>query len=45
VRELVELHGGTVRAESAGEGQGATFTIALPTSGESETHRQGPVGP
>jgi two-component system, chemotaxis family, CheB/CheR fusion protein len=33
VRELVELHGGTVRAESAGEGQGATFTIALPHSG------------
>jgi two-component system CheB/CheR fusion protein len=30
VRELVELHGGTVRAESPGEGQGATFTIALP---------------
>jgi two-component system, chemotaxis family, CheB/CheR fusion protein len=45
VRELVELHGGTVRAESAGEGQGATFTIALPASGESETPRQGPVGP
>jgi two-component system CheB/CheR fusion protein len=33
VRELVELHGGTVRAESAGEGQGATFTIALPAPG------------
>jgi signal transduction histidine kinase len=31
VRYLVELHGGTVRAESAGEGQGATFTITLPT--------------
>jgi signal transduction histidine kinase/CheY-like chemotaxis protein len=31
VRELVELHGGTVRAESAGEGHGATFTIDLPT--------------
>ena len=30
VRELVELHDGTVRAESAGPGQGATFTIALP---------------
>jgi signal transduction histidine kinase len=30
VRELVELHEGTVRAESAGPGQGATFTIALP---------------
>src|SRR5207249_8492020 len=28
--QLVELHGGTVRAESAGEGLGATFTVALP---------------
>jgi signal transduction histidine kinase/CheY-like chemotaxis protein len=30
VRHLVELHGGTVRAESAGENQGATFTVRLP---------------
>jgi PAS domain S-box-containing protein len=30
VRQLVELHGGTVRAESAGEGQGASFTVRLP---------------
>jgi signal transduction histidine kinase len=30
VRHLVELHGGTVRAESAGEGLGATFTVTLP---------------
>ncbi len=30
VRHLVELHGGTVRAESLGEGQGATFTVWLP---------------
>ena len=30
VRHMVELHGGTVQAESAGEGQGATFTIRLP---------------
>jgi two-component system, chemotaxis family, CheB/CheR fusion protein len=30
VKELVELHGGTVRADSPGEGQGATFTVALP---------------
>jgi two-component system CheB/CheR fusion protein len=30
VRELVELHGGTVRAESLGKDQGATFTIVLP---------------
>jgi PAS domain S-box-containing protein len=30
VRHLVELHGGEVYAESAGEGRGATFTIKLP---------------
>ncbi|MEH1873441.1 hybrid sensor histidine kinase/response regulator [Nostoc sp.] len=30
VRQLVELHGGTVLAESAGEGLGATFTVCLP---------------
>ena len=32
VRYLVELHGGTVKAESPGENQGAIFTIVLPTS-------------
>ncbi|MDQ3364545.1 MAG: ATP-binding protein [Myxococcota bacterium] len=30
VKQLVELHGGTVRAESAGEHQGATFIVMLP---------------
>ncbi|WGV26911.1 hybrid sensor histidine kinase/response regulator [Halotia branconii] len=30
VRQLVELHGGTVRAQSPGEGQGATFTVCVP---------------
>ena len=30
VRHIVELHGGTVKAESFGEGQGATFTVTLP---------------
>ena len=30
VRHLVELHGGTVRADSPGVGQGTTFTIELP---------------
>jgi signal transduction histidine kinase len=30
VKHLVELHGGSVRAESSGKGDGATFTVALP---------------
>src|SRR5262249_62163833 len=30
VRHLVELHGGTVSASSAGEAQGSTFTLRLP---------------
>lgn len=29
-RQIVELHGGTICAESPGEGQGATFTVTLP---------------
>lgn len=32
VRHLVELHGGSVAAQSDGEGKGATFTITLPNS-------------
>jgi PAS domain S-box-containing protein len=32
VRYIVERHGGTVRAESCGEGQGATFVVDLPYS-------------
>jgi PAS domain S-box-containing protein len=30
VRHLVEMHGGTVQAQSPGEGLGATFTVKLP---------------
>jgi CheY-like chemotaxis protein/nitrogen-specific signal transduction histidine kinase len=30
VRHLVEMHGGTIRAESAGLGHGATFVLSLP---------------
>jgi signal transduction histidine kinase len=32
VRQLVELHGGTVEATSEGEGRGSRFTIRLPLS-------------
>ena len=30
VRHIIELHGGDVAAESAGEGLGSTFTLTLP---------------
>jgi signal transduction histidine kinase len=41
VRNLVELHGGHVCADSPGKGQGSTFTITLPT-----THQgQSPAAP
>ena len=29
-KHLVEMHGGSIRAKSPGEGQGATFTVTLP---------------
>ena len=35
VRKLVDMHGGSSRAESAGSGKGSTFTISLPLSVQS----------
>lgn len=37
VQQLVELHGGSVSADSAGKGKGATFTIRLPRSVNTNT--------
>lgn len=34
VRHLVEMHGGSVQAESAGEGLGSRFTIRLPLASD-----------
>ena len=34
VRTLVELHGGTIRAESDGAAEGATFTVQIPLTAE-----------
>ncbi|HEY9810866.1 MAG TPA: response regulator [Halomicronema sp.] len=43
VRHLVELHGGIVEAESAGEDQGATFTVKLPIFKESTIVQEAPI--
>jgi PAS domain S-box-containing protein len=37
VQQLVELHGGSVSADSGGTGKGATFTIRLPRTVESKS--------
>lgn len=42
VRHLVEIHGGTVRAESPGEGLGATFIVSLPLMEASKPQFQTP---
>jgi signal transduction histidine kinase len=42
VRSLVEMHGGTVGVESAGEGQGSTFKITLPPPPSEKHPREAP---
>jgi signal transduction histidine kinase/CheY-like chemotaxis protein len=51
VRQLVELHGGTIHAESSGEGEGASFIIRLPfarvghAAGDKPNEREGAHAP
>jgi len=49
-RHLVELHGGTIQAESPGIGQGATFTVmlpflAIPSAKEAQTSNSDQIQP
>ena len=41
---LVEAHGGRIRAESAGTGQGARFTFTIPVAGEAAREAAPPRG-
>jgi signal transduction histidine kinase/ActR/RegA family two-component response regulator len=42
-RQLVELHGGSIQAESSGIGQGSTFTVKFPRSPVTATPANGRV--
>ncbi len=44
-RHVVELHGGTIQAQSQGIGQGATFTVKLPILEESRGESLSPPSP
>ncbi len=41
-KQLVELHGGSVRAKSAGPGKGSTFIVCLPLKA---VHQESEIGP
>ena len=43
-RQLVEMHGGSVAAESEGEGKGATFTVKLPAPAGYTSKTEGAAG-
>jgi CheY-like chemotaxis protein len=45
-RNLVEMHGGSIEAQSAGPGQGSRFTVTLPqSSGQPSTQAVAPARP
>jgi signal transduction histidine kinase/ActR/RegA family two-component response regulator len=43
VRNLVELHEGSIQADSAGEGYGSSFVVRLPLSGRADSADTGPA--
>jgi len=43
VRHITELHGGTVKAESLGKGQGAKFTISVPVMNTNRDPESGTI--
>ncbi|MEK6321671.1 MAG: response regulator [Acidobacteriota bacterium] len=45
VRHLVEMHGGTVSADSPGRGKGATFAVCFPIAATRWNARVDPEGP
>jgi len=45
VKQLVEMHGGGLRAKSPGEGKGATFTISLPIMALHDSHESRRIEP
>jgi CheY-like chemotaxis protein/anti-sigma regulatory factor (Ser/Thr protein kinase) len=44
-RQLVELHGGSIRAESPGVGRGSMFTVRLPAAGAQPARADAPPPP
>jgi two-component system CheB/CheR fusion protein len=44
VRAIVELHGGTVRARSEGDGRGAELVVTLPVAGDAAADSPAPGG-
>ncbi|MBI2081204.1 MAG: response regulator, partial [candidate division NC10 bacterium] len=44
-KRLVELHGGSIRAESPGRGRGSTFTVRLPLLGAAAAEGKPPLAP
>jgi PAS domain S-box-containing protein len=40
VKGLVEMHGGSVTAQSAGHGYGSTFTVSLPVMADQPVHKE-----